>query len=459
MSSITVLLKFTLLFTVVKVQAVYRAKCRVKLDVSACYSIDPPDTIPQTSCVEEKACQKTFNISYIEVGAYSPEIVTDILQTCCGTCTRTLQVHTMTSPTQINQSVVDTSHFIFPVLGQQDTRRMYTMQFIPLIEAPHVYYVTRADESPLKGVIISCVGMWPLILVCLLMVVIAGFICWVLEHENNSKFSGTFYQGWFEGIWWSFITMTTVGYGDRIPKTILARLFCMGWILIGMTVFSLVCATLTSKILSFNIETPPEMADRKVGVLRHRLYEAILIAKNNGVLRHVEADNTTHGIDNLVQQLNAGVVDGFVIDRYTLLLFYDHFANDPYHQHNIEYIRDQTTVTQLTHAGTYYYGVLIKNEEEYQFLHDFLKDNNDVVKTCNRLLMSNLSRAVNMRKEKHPMFSTKGQLFLPTFVVVLVINISIFCFGVFYEFKRQSTPNDNKQVTVSADGQMVTWRT
>ena len=83
----------------------------------------------------------------------------------------------------------------------------------------------------------------------------------------------------------------------------------------------------------------------------------------------------------------------------------------------------------------------MKNEQDYNFLYEFLNDNNPILKTCDRLLISRLSRTVNMRKQKKAMFSTKEKMFFPTFLVVLVVNILILCFGALYEFKRRSAPN------------------
>ena len=67
--------------------------------------------------------------------------------------------------------------------------------------------------------------------ICLFMVVISGFICWSMETRGNKEeFPRSLMVGWFEGIWWSFISMTTVGYGDKVPKSVAARLFSIVWI-------------------------------------------------------------------------------------------------------------------------------------------------------------------------------------------------------------------------------------
>jgi voltage-gated potassium channel len=54
-----------------------------------------------------------------------------------------------------------------------------------------------------------------------------------------------------DAVWWGFITVTSVGYGDVFPKTTAGRLFGMALALCGMGLFSLVTAELSSKFLKY----------------------------------------------------------------------------------------------------------------------------------------------------------------------------------------------------------------
>ncbi|MBF0786361.1 MULTISPECIES: potassium channel family protein [unclassified Streptococcus] len=52
-------------------------------------------------------------------------------------------------------------------------------------------------------------------------------------------------QSFLNSLWWSIVTMTTVGYGDIVPRTAIAKLIAIVLMLIGILTFGMVTAIIT----------------------------------------------------------------------------------------------------------------------------------------------------------------------------------------------------------------------
>lgn len=75
-----------------------------------------------------------------------------------------------------------------------------------------------------------------------LITVVFGVMITVTEQDakgSNIKSLGT-------GIWWSVVTVSTVGYGDTYPVTNAGRMIATGLMVFGVAMFSILTATLAS---------------------------------------------------------------------------------------------------------------------------------------------------------------------------------------------------------------------
>ena len=77
----------------------------------------------------------------------------------------------------------------------------------------------------------------PVIVAALILVVVAGFIVAGIDPAVATP---------WEGIWWAWVTITTVGYGDIVPETSAGKIFATLLILVGIGLVSIMTATFSA---------------------------------------------------------------------------------------------------------------------------------------------------------------------------------------------------------------------
>jgi ABC-type amino acid transport substrate-binding protein len=98
----------------------------------------------------------------------------------------------------------------------------------------------------------------PLIVTMVIFLTVTGMLMWWLERSylrtsgNSDSQSVT---SWHEGIYWAVVTMTTVGYGDKAPKTPLGRGLAMVWMVGSLVMVSLLTTTLVADITAGRVQS------------------------------------------------------------------------------------------------------------------------------------------------------------------------------------------------------------
>jgi polar amino acid transport system substrate-binding protein len=75
---------------------------------------------------------------------------------------------------------------------------------------------------------------------------VVGMIFWIIERRANPDFSGTQIQAWGSGVWLSIVTMTTVGYGDKAPRTLGGRVVAALWMFVSIMLISIFTGTVAT---------------------------------------------------------------------------------------------------------------------------------------------------------------------------------------------------------------------
>lgn len=90
---------------------------------------------------------------------------------------------------------------------------------------------------------------------------VAGIAMWLAERlENDASKADSAVRTLRDGLYWAVVTMTTVGYGDKTPKTPLGRYVATVWMLSSLAIVSLLSASLVSRLTAEQFEGTTHIA-------------------------------------------------------------------------------------------------------------------------------------------------------------------------------------------------------
>lgn len=148
-----------------------------------------------------------------------------------------------------------------------------------------------------------------------IIVLIAAHLIWLLERRGNPDFAQPYRRGIWDSFYWSVVTMSTVGYGDKVAKGTSGRALALVWITLGTLVFASFTAAIASSLavneLRSEISGPADLAGRRVATVTHSAGESYLPSIGIGP---VLVDN----IDDAYSLLADGEVDAIVFDAPVL---------------------------------------------------------------------------------------------------------------------------------------------
>ena len=169
----------------------------------------------------------------------------------------------------------------------------------------------KVIESIFSPHILKAIGL------LLLISLIFGIIVWSFErHSNSEMFGDGCVKGIGHGIWWAMVTMTTVGYGDKAPKTIGGRIFALIWMIFSIVFIASFTANITSQLtiseLRGKVRGFNDLYNARVGCISGSAGFNFLIKKGVAVIPY---KNTQEGLLAVSgNQLDAFVQDGKVLN-------------------------------------------------------------------------------------------------------------------------------------------------
>ena len=158
---------------------------------------------------------------------------------------------------------------------------------------------------------LKTIGMLLFINLCI------GTLIWLAERKNNPAFDNKV-NGIIDGFWWSWVTMTTVGYGDKSPQTKNGKILATIWMLVAILIISGFTATisseLTTKRLQNNVSNLNDLHKMKVGCLEGRNTAIYLDYKHIKHKKYLSFEEAFEALER--GEINAIVDDGATLSYY-----------------------------------------------------------------------------------------------------------------------------------------------
>jgi ABC-type amino acid transport substrate-binding protein len=97
----------------------------------------------------------------------------------------------------------------------------------------------------------------PLLMIIVTMLVVTGLAMWIIERRLHATGEApeSSVVTLRDGLYWAVVTMTTVGYGDKTPKTMSGRVVAIVWMLGSVILVSLLSTSLVSRLTAERVET------------------------------------------------------------------------------------------------------------------------------------------------------------------------------------------------------------
>ena len=164
---------------------------------------------------------------------------------------------------------------------------------------------------------IFSMNFWSGFTILLLFIFFFGSLIWQFERHKNKEAFREGWKGLWDGIWWSVVTMTTVGYGDKTPKTQGGKIIALIWMFSGLLFISGLTASVASSLtvdkLHSDTSNWKDYKERAVGTVGHTSTEQYL---KDHFFRNIRAfPGTNAGLDALINK----EIDAFIYDHPILM--------------------------------------------------------------------------------------------------------------------------------------------
>ncbi|XP_047140437.1 uncharacterized protein LOC101240607 [Hydra vulgaris] len=387
-------------------------------------------------------CTKNISVSYISMppftdgnifglknwsGAFLTQIVSAALSQCCGNCLN-ITFNKLEFRSQLTETITKlNSDIIYPMFTQGAPNRINFSQsplIIPLVKLSTAMLITELNIPPTLfavNIFHAICSVWPLFGVSIMLAFTAGVVMWFSDTwYNKVQLPRSFIPGSFEGFWWAFVTMTTVGYGDVAPKGAIAKLIAMFWILCGITITSFIVAALTNAVFVIKNQYIASVNSGNIGLLNNHIFEKVLLRKGNAKQYPMET------IEELIYSTKNQIIDGFLVDSYTAKMYLQEQMKSG---ENKLFVRDV-----IYDVDQSYYGVAIYDVYLNDLINNYIIHHKDDINDFINNLLNNLPDLSDTMIQSNLLFTTQSGIYLNVLTISACMIIILLIFGAIYEF-------------------------
>ena len=202
-----------------------------------------------------------------------------------------------------------------------------------LVDFTQPYVVSSAAVALKRGSILPHVtyfleefvqhGFWPILFSMIGTLLAFSFLLWLVERRvHQGHFGGRPLHGFGSALWFSAVTMTTVGYGDKTPQSLVGRVLAFFWMFFGIILVGAFTATVASSVavsrVNSTVHTVSDLAHFRNGVMGGSMAESYL----NGFGIPTQPFES---VESGMQALEDGKITAFVGNDITLRYLVNHY--------------------------------------------------------------------------------------------------------------------------------------
>lgn len=217
----------------------------------------------------------------------------------------------------LKEKVGNNVHFHVAMFGRSEIENFQSSyKFVSIINSPGSAFIVRdpvAELDKTGAIMSSLFSCWPAVIIIVVLSMVAGIVVWLLDCESNAEEfpNESFIRGIYHGTYWAFVSMTTIGYGDKTPRSCMAQSVAIVWMLMGPIINGIVIGAITTSLTTINLESDPKIYGSVVGAL------AGSFEYNLGVRRNAKMNTTGKNYletSELFNDIVARKIDGILID-------------------------------------------------------------------------------------------------------------------------------------------------